>query len=436
MKLKKITITNFRNIPNGTYDLNGSNFLLIGDNQVGKSNFLKACQAVLGDKSAIGINSVKFGEEKARIEAVLAQFNEEGEAIEGTEYTFKAKFKKDSDLPSVEVILPNGFKDEKKSTIGSIIGQIDFDVEEFAGWSRTSEGKKKQINLIKSFLSKEARDAIKRAEEEILVDFNIRTQKSGEIKTYNGFIEEAGMDEMAFAKYREPIDITQLQSQVAEEGAVFSKIQMATRDLKQFTEDIGKAESYIAKLKGELDEAHREMAEISKKAAHAERFLAANPAKMEGQGAQKQLEEAILHNTKHAQRTEFFKKVDKRNSLVTDESALTNKIESNRQMKADIVRDANLPIEGLSFDDDTLFYNGKTVDESMFSFSEIQMLGVEIQMAMARGAQILFIHNGESWGWERLKSLQLKAEERGFQLLMEQVERGTEELKIEIMPKY
>ena len=57
-------------------------------------------------------------------------------------------------------------------------------------------------------------------------------------------------------------------------------------------------------------------------------------------------------------------------------------------------------------------------------------------MAQNPNVKVLFIENGESLGLEKLKQIQELCKEFDYQIIMEQVERGTDELKIEIMPKY
>jgi hypothetical protein len=119
---------------------------------------------------------------------------------------------------------------------------------------------------------------------------------------------------------------------------------------------------------------------------------------------------------------------------LSDESGeLTAFIESSNQAIADAIRDCDSPVDGLTFDADSLIYNGVPVSNASLSSSEIMHLGIKLKMAENPDLGILFIQRGESLGAQRLKDIQDLAKKYDWQIIMEQVERGNEKLTIEIM---
>lgn len=81
MKLKKITIENFRNIENSTLEFSADTTLIYGDNAEGKTNVIEALYMFAHSKSfrrAREKELIKFGEEEARLTAF---FEERGKEV-------------------------------------------------------------------------------------------------------------------------------------------------------------------------------------------------------------------------------------------------------------------------------------------------------------------------------------------------------------------
>jgi hypothetical protein len=62
-------------------------------------------------------------------------------------------------------------------------------------------------------------------------------------------------------------------------------------------------------------------------------------------------------------------------------------------------------------------------------------LGIQLKMAKSPNVNAIFLQRGESLGIKKLKLIQELCKEKGYQIIMEKVEAGTDELKIEIMPE-
>ena len=111
-----------------------------------------------------------------------------------------------------------------------------------------------------------------------------------------------------------------------------------------------------------------------------------------------------------------------------DSGEMTALIDSSKQAIKDAIKDFDTPVPGLEYDIDGLKYNGFPVHPDSLSTAEIGHLGIKLKMAENPDLGILFIQNGQNYGSKRLKEIQ----EYGWQIIMEQVERGQEELTIKI----
>jgi len=144
-------------------------------------------------------------------------------------------------------------------------------------------------------------------------------------------------------------------------------------------------------------------------------------------------DKAFEINANFDKKADYDKQVAMMKALAEESGDLTAFIESSSQAIADAIRDCDSPVDGLTFDADSLIYNGVPVSSASLSSSEIMHLGIKLKMAENPDLGILFIQRGESLGAKRLKDIQDLAKKYDWQIIMEQVERGNEKLTIEIM---
>jgi len=172
MKIQKVKIEDFKVLKNIEQQIDGKNLLLIGDNGVGKSSVMQFIEIALG-----------------RTDKVPPNAKGEGEVITnhlGEEYKFQVKFK--DGKPVVTVTAPNGLKDNRKSAIAGIVGAIDFDINEFVNLSDSKAGRKKQVEIYKSLLGDEVVEELEKYEQNIIVNYESRTETNRKIKEAKGFL--------------------------------------------------------------------------------------------------------------------------------------------------------------------------------------------------------------------------------------------------------
>lgn len=435
MRTKKVKFSNYRNVPDMEKELNGHNIILLGENTVGKSNFIKAIVASLGGGS-FGKNAIRTGENRAEVEIRMADFTDDYQPIPGTEYTFKAEIEKKGEQEEVKlsVMAPNGIIEKRKSVIGSIVGEIELDYN-FVELSRTAAGKKKQIEIIKNLLDPETKEFLKVEENKIQTAYNDRTEVGRMLDAARGFLKTAGMTPDDFRKYSKQIDTAKLRSDLEEALKTNQKIIDVSDRIAERILQIPIKEAEIKSLEAKIAGLRNDLIDIATKNSEAKKYLEINKP-VEIEVLKKEMDAAEVHNKNHATCSALVKSQMEADKLEEEYGELTALIDSGRQAVSDAIKDMNLPIKGITFDQDNLFYKGKIVDENNMSTAEIMIFEARIKMCQAPNASVLFIHRGESLGWKLLSELQSAANEEGFQIIMEQVERGTDELKVEFMPKY
>lgn len=427
MKIQKVIIKNFRNIPLIEKEISGHNILLLGENTVGKSNFIKALEISLGLTSVAGVDAVAHGEKEATIQVVTDD--------KGNKYTFDVKFKQGNDKPVITVTAPNGLKNTTKSVIGSIVGEIDFDIDKFVELSKTEKGRKEQVEIVRSFLPQDAKEELQKHENKIKTMYDDRTDLNRQVKTIEGFIKESDISESDREKYwlkGEGSDA--LNAEMTKAIVHNTNVDKSNSAKEQCERTINANNATINELKNKITALEVDNELQTTQIVKIDEWQKSNKV-IDITELQSKIKEASEFDRMHEKVNAIRTQENRRDELMKESENLTVLIDTTRQLISDTIKDLQMPIEGLSFTEESLTYNGSVVDESTLSTSEIMMLGVKLKMAKNPNVKVLFIERGESLGTAKLKALQQMASEHNFQIIMEQVERGTEELKIEIMPE-
>ncbi|MFN7911466.1 MAG: hypothetical protein ACK5QC_06545, partial [Bacteroidota bacterium] len=139
---------------------------------------------------------------------------------------------------------------------------------------------------------------------------------------------------------------------------------------------------------------------------------------------EKQIADSAEINSKADSAKKLLEERKKLEVLTNESGELTAKIESSREAIANAIRDMDSPIEGLTYDNDVLVWDGIPVSVDSLSTSEIIELGVRMKIAENPELGMLFIERMESVGTERFNLILDIANKLGWQIIGEHVERG------------
>jgi hypothetical protein len=316
--------------------------------------------------------------------------------------------------------------DKRKSILADVVGAVDFDIDEFIRLSETKSGRKQQVEIYKSFLDDETKKLIK--ESEITLDnyYRTRTEKNSEIKILDSQLAEHKFKRLSPENIpANRIDITELSKKIDD-----SMLSQKNVDDVKLRLDIREKE--IVGINAEIKRLEDKRIELEMLNIKANDWL--KKTKIEDVSELiVQKDKAVELNANYDIKVDYEKKRSGLNALKEQSENLTIMVETTRQLIADAIRDSQLSVEGLTFDDEHLIWNGVPVNVSNLSSSEIMELGVRMKIAENPNLGMLFIQRGESLGADRLAVIQKLAKELDLQIIMEQVDRGTETLKIEIL---
>lgn len=475
MIIKRLELVNFQVISEFNADFEGNVYFITGDNELGKSTVLKAIGALLtGARDAV----LKNGENKGFARMVIGD--------DGEEYKVELRYTKSNPRGTLSITQnSSGMRSDNVSMLQKIFGYTDFDAVEFSRWSETAEGRRKQIEVVKSLLPEKVRKRIAEIDSEVIDLKDKRLFSNRELKQYNALCAEAenNLSSGDVEKFTVPKDITTLmqEQQVAAQLIEKAKTVRASREqriiqlsaiperIKQVDEDyLNKIENIKSRLiearkayeerlalaekaykeaqdmltedskQVETDKANQlksieeERVDLERRKANADKWLEEyekdNPEKLD---TAERLKAAEEYNKKCRIVSEYKEKVRLRDSVAKDVDAMEKRLEKLASERENLISDSKLPISGLSFTNEGLELNGVPFIAGKVSDSQIMEVAAKLIIASNPTVKVFRIARGESLGQNRLQAIINIAKENGFQGFIEEVKRGQNELIIE-----
>lgn len=446
MIVKKLELVNFQVIKEFNADFDGNVYFITGDNELGKSTVLKAIGALLtGNRDAV----LKNGESKGFAKMIVGD--------DGEEYEVELKFTKANPRGTLSIkSKTTGMKSDNVSMLQKIFGYTDFDAVEFSRWSETSEGRRKQIEVVKSLLPEEVRTRIAEIDTTVA---GLKTERTGvnrDLKTYKSISDAAGQglttqDLKTYAKQK---DITELMKEQAENAQLIEKAKTVRSALEQRKKQLEEIPERLAEAKATYEKAieeakkaierteklykeaiaqiESEKADYEARKANAEKWLANyeenNPEKLD---TAEQLRKAEEHNKMAAKVADYLSKKKQADDKKAEAEKMNSDIEELSAEREKLISSAKLPISGLSFSDDGLVLNDVPFVAGKVSDSQIMEVAAKLIIASNPTVKVFRIARGESLGQKRLQAILDLAKKEGFQGFIESVVRGQQDLIIE-----
>lgn len=446
MIVKKLELVNFQVIKEFNADFDGNVYFITGDNELGKSTVLKAIGALLtGNRDAV----LRNGEDKGFAKMVVGD--------DGEEYEVELKFTKANPRGTLSIkSKTTGMKSDNVSMLQKVFGYTDFDAVEFSRWSETAEGRRKQIEVVKSLLPEEVRTRIAEIDTTVA---GLKTERTGvnrDLKTYKSISDAAGqgLTTQDLKTYAKPKDITELMKEQAENAQLIEKAKTVRSALEQRKKQLEEIPERLAAAKATYEKAieeakkaierteklykeaiaqiESEKADYEARKANAEKWLANyeenNPEKLD---TAEQLRKAEEHNKKAAKVADYLSKKKQADDKKAEAEKMDSEIAELSAEREKLISSAKLPISGLSFSDDGLVLNDVPFVAGKVSDSQIMEVAAKLIIASNPTVKVFRIARGESLGAKRLQSLIELARKEGYQGFIEEVKRGQDDLIIE-----
>lgn len=458
MRLKNIELVNFKRFSELKLELDGSVYLVRGGNEKGKSTLIESIITLLtGDRTD---NLLKTGEEKGYAKATFTD--------ETQSYDVELRFTESNPRGTLKITHnETGMKSDNKTFLQKLFNYQDFDANEFVLWSETAEGRRKQVEIVKSLLPGKAVERIEKIDSQIASTREKRKQLNSTESYLTGRIDPL-------------IDLSVLEQKTPNKQAIIDKLTAGSQinslrqskkenldhSLNELHSIPQKHKELDVKINGLNDEFSNKIEELKQEFALRKQRLEEDVHQKRSQlqiqlnqiEASKQniketitsIEDFLKNNpevdiaTINAElnlASELEKKIEAAKTAkekTIELTAVQKEIESSNEEietlmkeKKEILSTNEMPIEGLAFDDEGLLLNGIRVRRGDISTSQELELGVKILMAKNPKTKIFRIARAESLGKEKFNHIVKFAKENNYQGFLEVVDWDEKDLTVE-----
>ena len=464
MYIKKLQLLNFQVIENFEAEFDGNVYFITGDNELGKSTLLKAIGALLtGNRDDV----LRNGASKGFAKMVVGD--------DGEEYEVALSFTEANPRGTLTIKQKTtGMQTNNVSMLARIFGYQDFDAVEFSRWSETADGRRKQIAVVKSLLSEAVRNRIEEIDQTVAELKAERTGVNRDVKNATALWDAARVKAGTLdrAQFSTPVDISEMVAKAEINAKLAEKAKTARNMLDQRTEQLAaipgeineenaRYERTVASIARKVDEAkaayekakadaeaatkeenirhetalagiEEQRRDLAERKANAEQWLAKYEAnRPENEDTATMLARAKDHNEK----VELVRKLDEKERELAQVTAKAKEMDFHiielGTERANLIANAELPIDGLSFSEDGLTLNGIPFVPGKVSDSQTMEIAAKLVIASNPTVKVFRIARGESLGEKRLRTIVDIARKNGFQGFIEQVQRGQTEMMVE-----
>lgn len=374
----------------------GDVVLIKGPNGAGKTSALDAIQWAICGKRSMPPNPIRDGEEKAEINLDIG------------EYKVKRVITRKGDYLTVSNKDGAVFTGGQKDILDKLYGDLAFDPLEFVRMEQ-----KEQRDLLMRLVGLD--ESLATLDAERKGKFSERTEANGAKKRLKAQLDDyadvpeerpEGIDVRALNEQRQAIEASQKASEeasetVAEAEGLLLIAQVALREAQALVDD-RTAELELAR------EAASEVPEFTDEDAAAIESI--NEQINQADGVAQQI---MLFDTKAQRQAEYEIEHTRWESLDTE-------IKQIDEQKVALVQGADMPVEGLGFDEDGVTYNGQPFVQA--SSAEQLKVGLAVAMALNPTLRVIRITDGSLLDTENMDIIRTMAAGGDYQVWIEQVE--------------
>ena len=405
MKVQKINIRNFKCLDKQNIELNGNSVYVMGKNASGKSSFIDAVFKIITGKD-LPTQILKKDEEKGFIEITL------------DEYVIKAYFNNKKKGYSLSIENLDGTLEYKtpRKMLDNLAGIVDFDINNFLSLSP-----KKQVDFIKQIIGIDFTDMDNKYQEL----YDERTFINRQVKELEMELKDFILDETL-----NEIDVSSIQKQIEETQTTINKIDGIEGSLQERSDNIKYNEQRISELEKTIQELREKNNELIQKNNEAIVWLENNP-KPDIEPLKEKFDLALKNNLEYEKNKEFIQKNKVFNEKLIKQEDINREMDSIQDYKKKILSDHEMPVTGLTFDEERLYSNGLPFERNQINTAQLIITGLQINLAILSDLRIARF-DGSLLDHQNLKIVQDWAEKNDLQLFIEIVDRDKEGLKLEV----
>lgn len=413
-KILKLTSENFVKIKFAEITPTSNVVVISGKNGNGKSSLLNTIPSTLG-----GIDSKSYpepihnGAEYAKNTILLGVYNNLiPSQIE--EYCTVTRNWTSNDKSYLKIEAKDGTKFKNpQQLLDKIIGDLTFEPLEFCNLEP-----KKQVEILMNLVG--LREPLFNLDIEKKKIYNERTDINKEVETLK--IQLKNYNDIDTNLPDTEIDTNDLINELNRANGIIRENQSARNELMNVESVVNSAENEIARLTRRITDLQQQIAKNQNTRNLLMEKIVDDPDTKE---ITNRIAGCNETNNRINKSREYRVKKDEYNTKVSAAEYCTERLKELEEEKIELLKKANFPIDGLGFNDDGILFNGIP----FIQCSSAEKLKVSMSVAMALNPQlrVIRIMNGNLLDKDSKKYVKQVAEERDFQVWIEEVanEKGT-----------
>jgi uncharacterized protein related to proFAR isomerase len=369
MKLQSAHIKNYKNISEAVIRVDGKSFIVTAPNGAGKTSTIQAFLSTLSGQGH-PTEIIKKGESLAEVIVEVVDADD----------TYKVRALWSNNTGKVEGNITVHNSQGQKLGIKAfrqMLGTISFDVVE----NFLRRKKNEQIELLKTLSGKKRELDMLDVERKRV--YEERTEVNRQVVTYEGKLKGQELGEML-----SPIDTSAIYGKMnglSEEIELYSK---AERGVQERIDKMNDNASAIEGYRKKIEQLEAENISLAKEIEKGKAWLKGREKPALDQYSE-QLKNAEEHNAKHRIQQALIGEHKALQSLKKNSKALTDKLQDIDREKAEILSNSQLPVEGLSFDDDGVYLDGLPFEEGQINTAKIYEVGFHIFRALGSNFRVM-----------------------------------------------
>jgi DNA repair exonuclease SbcCD ATPase subunit len=435
IKVLSLVVENFKNIEKTEVDFAGRSATIIGKNGAGKSSLIQAiCSPI--DSNYIPAKPVKKGEERGSIELTI------GGSLHGEEETYTLGLHFSEKHKKGRITVTNG-EGEKvnggKQFISDIVGNIGFDIQEFIKLGVTSSGSiskpgtQEQIEILKKLMPKDVLKQMHDLDKEFKDVYEARADVNRDISHAKSKLEGHDFSQDELERYNEVVDTDGIVSKMTNIEKELEKYNKVFSTVDSLLDSIPLKQERLALLEEKVEALHAEITADIDKLDKGEVWLG-KKTKPSIEAMNIELSNANIHNNKVKEVKSLQDSQIAIRLLQENSEANTERLDKIKREKKQIFTSSPLPVKGLTFDEEGIYFKGLPFVEGQHPSSTIISIGAKIGMALNPNLRMLVIKDGSLLDKKTLKWLVTQCEKENYQLFVEMV-ADNEEVEIEFIER-
>lgn len=391
-----------------TLDDKGNLIPITGPNGSGKTSLIDLVMAVLGGKDQLPKKAIRDGETEMLGRVTLGNGKEVALVV-----TRKAKKNGDSVTHSLKVVTADGSEvTSPQQVLDAIIGSFTFDPLAFA-FLKDAEKTATLLDVLGLTDQLEAIDAEVKAKEQE------RLLIGRDQKTFKGAVDaqKAGLPQGDVPTAE--VNIADLTAELNAAQDAKSQQEAAERTVEQFTEAVAAGIKEIDELKQRLAAKERDLESNKKGLGNAQAKLVTIQVP-DIAAIQQRLAGADQTNQNVRKLAEYKRAVEKLASATKVYELLTAEIEKLRKKPEELLKGAQIGVEGLTVIDRVIHLNGIPLDQA--STAQQILVGMRIGILANPTLKTMFIREGSLTDSKTRALIAQAAADNGFQIIMEMVD--------------